>query len=156
MSSMYRMSIVGLAAALGAAAWAGPARAWMLSSTGPVVAIMGEELFLGEARGYLDGSGTMTIRSQRNPELTCRGEFTSSAELGGLGRLRCSNGATGTFRFKRLTLRKGYGVGSYAKRPMNFTYGLTAEESAPYLKLPPGKKLDLGGKTPALVAASAK
>jgi hypothetical protein len=153
---MNRMWIASMAAVLGAAGWAGAVDAWALSSTGPVIAIMGEELFLGEATGHLDGSGTMTIGSQRNPGLTCRGEFTSSAKLGGRGRLRCSNGATGTYRFKRLTLRKGYGAGSYARRPMNFTYGLTAEESAPYLKLPSGKKLDLRGKAPVLVAASPK
>ncbi len=140
-----------LGASLVAAAGALPVEAWVLSSTGPVIAIMGDELFLGEARGYLDGSGTMEIRPQRNSEPTCVGEFTSTAELGGSGQLRCSNGATGTFRFKRLTLRKGFGAGSYDRGPMNFTYGLTAGESEVYLTLPPGKKLELFGTTPTLV-----
>jgi len=139
-----------LAASL-VAAGALPVDAWVLSSTGPVIAIMGDELFLGEARGYLDGSGTMEIRSQRTPELSCDGEFTSTAELGGSGQLRCSDGATGTFRFKRLTLRKGFGAGSYDRGPMNFTYGLTAGESELYLTLPPGKKLELFGTIPTLV-----
>jgi hypothetical protein len=148
---MRRTSIMVLGASLVAAAGALPVEAWVLSSTGPVIAIMGDELFLGEARGYLDGSGTMEIRPQRNSEPTCVGEFTSTAELGGSGQLRCSNGATGTFRFKRLTLRKGFGAGSYDRGPMNFTYGLTAGESEVYLTLPPGKKLELFGKTPTLV-----
>ncbi len=153
---MRGTSIMVLAASLGAAAWATPAQAWLFSSTGPVIAVMGDELFLGEARGYLDGSGTMEIRSQRNPELTCEGDFISSAELGGSGRLRCSNGATGTFRFKRLTLRKGFGAGSYDRGPMNFTYGLTAGESELYLTLPPGKKLELFGTTPTLVDGASR
>jgi len=37
---------------------------------------------------------------------------------------------------------------------MSFTYGLTADESRPYLKLPPGKKLEHNGKTLALVDIS--
>lgn len=151
---MRKMSILGLAMFLGAAVWASPADAGLFSDTGPVIAIMGDELFLGEAEGHLSGSGTMEIRSRRNPDLTCLGEFTSSAELGGSGQLRCSNGATGTFRFKRLTLRKGFGVGSYDQGPMNFTYGLTAGESELYLTLPPGKKLELHGTTPQLVDAA--
>jgi hypothetical protein len=114
---------------------------------------MANELFLGEAEGHLSGAGTMIIQSQRHPELTCQGQFTSSAELGGSGQMRCSNGTTGTYRFKRLTLEKGYGDGSYGARPMSFTYGLTAGESASYLKLPPGKRLEHNGKTLALVDA---
>jgi hypothetical protein len=150
---MRKMSILGLAASVGAAVWASPADAGLFSDTGPVIAIMGDELFLGEAEGHLSGAGTMEIRSQRTPELSCVGEFTSSAELGGSGQLRCSDGATGTFRFKRLTLRKGFGAGSYDQGPMNFTYGLTTEESGLYLTLPPGKKLELHGRTPQLVEA---
>jgi hypothetical protein len=37
---------------------------------------------------------------------------------------------------------------------MSFTYGLTADESKPYLKLPPGKKLEHSGKTLELVEIS--
>ena len=126
----------------------------LFSKTGPVIAIMADELFLGEAVGHLGGAGTIAIHSQRNPGVTCLGEFTSSAELGGSGRMRCSNGATGTYRFTRLTLEQGHGQGRYNQRSMSFTYGLTADESKPYLKLPAGKQLDLRGKTLALVEAS--
>jgi hypothetical protein len=63
----------------------------------------------------------------------------------------CTNGTAGTYRFKRLSLVKGYGAGSYDQHPMSFTYGLTADESRPYLKLPAGKKLEHNGKTLALV-----
>jgi hypothetical protein len=146
-----RTLIAGLAACAGLA-WPGVAAAALFSRTGPVIAIMGNELFLGEAEGHLNGAGTMTIQLQRNPLVTCQGQFTSSAELGGSGQMRCSNDDTaGTYRFRRLTLEKGYGTGSYGKRSMSFTYGLTAEESAPYLKLPPGKKLAHDGKTLVLV-----
>jgi phospholipid transport system substrate-binding protein len=151
---MYKMLITGLAASIGVAGWPNLADAGLFSKTGPVIAIMADDLFLGEAEGHLSGAGTIAIHSQSNPGITCLGQFTSSAELGGLGQMQCSNGATGTYHFKRLTLQKGYGAGSYNQGSMSFTYGFTADESEPYLKLPPGKKLEHNGKTLALVDVS--
>jgi hypothetical protein len=66
--------------------------------------------------------------------------------------LRCSNGAAATFQFQRLSLRRGYGAGMSGSA-LSFTYGLTAEESAPYLKLPLGKAIRGDGKDLDLVAA---
>jgi len=126
----------------------------MLSATGAVIAIMAGNLFVGEAVGHLNGAGTLAIHSQKNPALTCRGEFTSSAELGGKGQLRCSDGTTSTFKFQRLTLRKGHGTGNFGRGSMSFSYGLTAEEARPYLKLPKGKKLKQDGTKLELVDAA--
>jgi len=151
---MCKMLVAFLAASLGLAEWANVAAADLLSKTGPVIAIVANELFLGEAEGHLNGAGTIAIHSQRNPDITCAGQFTSSAELGGAGQMRCNNGNTGAYHFKRLSLEKGYGVGTYGRRSMSFTYGLTFDESKPYLKLPPGKKLEHNGKTLALVDTS--
>ena len=151
---MYKMLITVLAAFLGLAEGANVVAAALFSKTGPVIAIMANDLFLGEAVGHLSGAGTIAIHSQRNPDITCAGQFTSSAEVGGSGQMRCSNGATGTYHFKRLSLEKGYGVGSYRGRSMSFTYGLTFEDSERYLKLPTGKKLEHNGQTLALVDIS--
>jgi hypothetical protein len=133
------------------AGWASTAGAGFFSSTGPVIAIFADELFLGEAEGHLDGSGTIRIQSSTKPGVTCRGEFTSSAKLGGAGSLRCSDSATATIKFKRLSIFRGYGTGSTSRGPMSFTYGLSAIESKPYLKLPAGKALRLDGKNLVLV-----
>ena len=54
----------------------------------------------------------------------------------------------------RLSLRRGYGAGTSGSA-LSFTYGLTAEESAPYLKLPAGKELKADGNHLTLVAAVA-
>ena len=135
---MPRMLIGCCAASLGLALWASPAAADLFSSTGPVIAMLAGELFTGEAEGHLDGSGTLAIRSQRDSDLSCRGEFTSSAALGGVGKLHCSDGASAIFKFQRLSLRSGYGTGDFARGPMSFTYGLTSDESRPYLQLPVG------------------
>jgi hypothetical protein len=148
---MRRMLVMGLAGFAGLAGWANLAGAGLFSSTGPVIAILAGELFLGEAEGNLDGSGTIKIQSRTKPDVTCLGQFTSSAKLGGVGTMRCSDGATATIQFQRLSVLRGYGTGSSSRGPMSFTYGLSANESELYLKLPPGKALRLDGKDLVLV-----
>jgi len=138
---MRKRLITVLAACIGLSGSVTPAFAGLFSSTGMVIAILAGELFLGEAEGHLSGAGTLAIHSQKDPGLTCLGQFTSSAELGGMGQLNCSDGTSATFHFERLTVFRGYGVGSTSRGSMSFAYGLTAEEAAPYLRLPKGKKL---------------
>jgi hypothetical protein len=148
---MRKMPSVVLAACLGLTSWVIPADAGLLSATGKVIAVLAGDLFVGEAVGHLSGAGTLAIHSQKDPALTCRGQFTSSAELGGLGQMQCSDGATATFSFKRLNIFRGYGVGSFSRGAMNFTYGLSAEEARPYLTLPEGRQLRQSGTELTLV-----
>jgi len=129
-----------------------PAAAGLFSSTGEVIAILAGELFTGTAEGHLSGAGTLAIHSQKNPGLTCSGQFTSSAEKGGAGKLRCTDGSTATFKFQRLTVYKGYGTGGFSRGPMSFTYGIPSEEAAPYLKVPSGKRLAYNGAKLELVS----
>jgi hypothetical protein len=147
---MRKLLIAGIAC-LALAGSATPAGAGLLSAKGKVIAIMGGDLFVGEAEGHLSGAGTLAIHSQKKPDLTCAGKFTSSAELGGTGELQCSDGATSTFKFKRVNVRQGYGGGSFSRGAMTFTYGLTPEEAAPHLKLPKEKKLKQSGTDLVLV-----
>ena len=142
---MRKRFVTVLAACIGVIGFATLADAGLLSATGEVIAIVADELFVGEAEGHLSGAGTLAIHSQKNPDLTCLGEFTSSALLGGSGKMHCSDGTTATFQFKRLSVLRGYGVGSFNRGSMSFAYGLTAEEAGPYLKLPHGKKLTHNG-----------
>lgn len=148
---MRRKLVTGFAVCASLVAWAGPTAAAFISSAGPVIAIIAGDLFLGEAEGNLDGSGTIRIRSHLRPGVTCNGQFTSSAEQGGAGNMRCSDGATARYRFQRLSIMRGHGTGSSSRGALSFTYGLSADESAPYLTLPPGKALKMGGKGLALV-----
>jgi hypothetical protein len=142
---MLQRSLTALAACIAIGSAATPAGAKLLSAKGQVFAIVAGELFLGEAEGHLDGSGTLAIHSQKVPALTCTGKFTSSAEAGGKGQMRCSNGISATFQFKRLTLRSGHGTGKLNRGTMNFTYGLSAEEALRYLKPPKGKQIKRNG-----------
>lgn len=121
------------------------------SATAMVIAILADELFVGEAEGHLDGAGTLAIHSQSTPGLTCHGQFTSSAELGGEGQLHCSDASSATFHFQRLGMRKGHGAGSFSRGAMSFSYGLAAQEAAAYLNLPKGKQLAYNAGELALV-----
>ena len=150
---MKRLLATGLAVSIGLAAWTGDADAQLLSSSGPVIAILDGELLVGEAIGHLGGWGTIALRSRAQAARTCVGEFSYSETLGDAGQLRCSDGASATFRFHRLSLRRGYGAGSSSGDALSFTYGLSAEDSAPYLTLPAGKELSGSGKDLELVAA---
>ncbi len=47
---------------------------------------------------------------------------------------------------------RGYGTGAAGRSALSFTYGLSAEESAPYLELPAGKELRREGNDLPLVA----
>ncbi|HET9405375.1 MAG TPA: hypothetical protein VFO57_12405 [Burkholderiales bacterium] len=142
---MRRIGIAVLAVCAGLAGPAAAAGMELLSATRMVIAILADDLFVGEAEGHLGGAGTVAIRSQQHPALTCLGQFTSSSVLGGSGEMRCSDGATATFDFKRLGVFRGHGFGSTSRGPMSFVYGLTAREAGPYLKLPGGKRLTHNG-----------
>jgi hypothetical protein len=149
---MRKMWIMVLGACIGLASSATVLGGGLLSATGPVIAIVGGDLFVGEAEGHLSGAGTLNIHSQKDPALTCLGQFTSTAELGGSGQMRCSDGSTATFHFQRLTMFCGHGVGNSGRGPISFAYGLTPEKARPYLKLPEGKKLTHNGTELELVA----
>lgn len=141
---------VALYIGIAVAGWNLVAHAGPLSSNGPVIAILGGELLVGEVTAHLAGWGTIALRSRSNPGLSCDGEFSATDA----GQLRCSDGASATFEFQRLSLRRGYGAGKSSRGAISFTYGLTAEESAPYLKLPPGKALSQDSSNLRLVAAA--
>jgi hypothetical protein len=149
---MKKLLATGVALSIGLAAWTGHAGAQLLSSTGPVIAIFDGELLVGEATGHLGGWGTIAVRSRANAGRTCVGEFSHGEAPGDSGQLRCSDGASATFRFARLSLKRGYG-GSVSGSGLSFTYGLSAEDSVAYLKLPAGKQLRGEGDSLELVAA---
>jgi hypothetical protein len=147
---MRRLLISFLAACGGLAGWPGPAGAELFSATRTVIAILADDLFTGEAEGHLDGSGTLVIRSQKNPALACFGQFTSSSKRGGSGQMHCNDGAHAKFQFQRHSIFRGYGTGNFSRGSMSFAYGFTAEEAGPYLMLPGGKKLEHNGTELAL------
>jgi hypothetical protein len=138
---MRKMIIVVLVALAGLAGSSTLAAADLFSATRAVIAIVGGDLFIGDAIGHLSGAGSLAIHSQKDPALTCSGEFTSSVEFGGAGQLQCSDGRVATFQFTRLTTFTGHGTGTFGRNLMTFVYGLGYVDAVPYLSLPQGKKL---------------
>jgi len=149
--SIRKILLAALVASVGLAGSARLAWAGLFSATGPVIAILADELYVGEAIGHLSGAGTLAIHSQKSPAVSCVGQFTSSALHGGVGKMSCTDGATATFKFKRLNIFRGHGDGNFSRGSMSFVYGLTHAQSEPYLKLPVGKKLAHNGTELTLV-----
>jgi hypothetical protein len=148
---MRKLLVMVVVAGIGLAGAPTLAGAELFSATRTVIAILADDLFVGEAEGHLNGAGTLAIHSQKNPALVCRGQFTSSsAEKSGSGQLHCSDGSIATFEFKRLSVFSGYGIGSFGRGVMSFAYGLSHLEVGPYLKLPAGKRLMQNGTELAL------
>ena len=91
---MRNITIATLAACSVLAGLAPLAGAQAFSATREVIVIAADDLYIGDdAEGHLSGAGTLSIHSQkRSGQLSCRGDFTSSAALGGAGQLHCSDG----------------------------------------------------------------
>jgi hypothetical protein len=119
------------------------------SATAPVIAILQDDLFLGTAVGYMDRTGTIDITSQVNPSLKCIGNFRYTGSKIGIGRMTCNDGNIADFQFNGLSTLSGYGFGRSNRGGVSFTFGLTPEEAAQYLKMPSNKKLEKNseGKT---------
>ena len=96
---MRKILLASFSVFAGFALWALPARALNSPATGPVIAIFADGLYIGELEGNPDGSGTIRIESRAKPDVICQGQFTSSAEHGDAGNMRCSDGNAATFSF---------------------------------------------------------
>ena len=153
MKTWLALGFRGMVAVTAIAGWTGAAAAGLFSSSGPVIAILGGELYVGEARASIDRTGTITIKSQVMPGLSCDGDFTFGAKLGNAGSMHCTDGSAATFQFERIGLTTGHGAGASGKRDLTFTYGLNVDESRAYLKLPPGKSLGLSGTDVVMIDA---
>jgi hypothetical protein len=117
------------------------ARMGLFSATAPVIAILADDLFLGEAVGYMDRTGTIQIKSSVNEDIRCIGEFRYTGAKTGIARVRCTDGAQASLDFTGLSALSGYGFGTSSRGPASFTFGLTPEQASQYLKLPKGKRL---------------
>lgn len=117
------------------------ARMGLFSATAPVIAILQDDLFTGEAVGYLDQTGTINVRSSVDPNVRCIGRFEYLGISSGAGTMQCNDGVTAKFSFNALSSLSGYGFGTSPRGPLSFTFGLTPEEAEQYLKLPQGKRL---------------
>ena len=82
----------------------------------------GQEMFLGQATGNMDGSGTIIINSESG--VSCSGKFQyDEPRVSGSGSFECQDGRTGTFRFTS-NGTSGMGFGKTNKgEPFKFSFG---------------------------------
>jgi hypothetical protein len=118
------------------------ARMGLFSATAPVIAILQDDLFVGEATGYLDRTGVINVQSSVNTSIKCIGEFRYTGSKSGVAHLRCNDGNEAQLTFNSLSSLSGYGYGKTTRGPGSFTFGLTPEQASKYLTLPAGKKLN--------------
>ena len=128
------------------------ARMGFFSVSLPVIAILHDDLFVGEAIGYLDRTGTIELRSVRDEKDKCTGRFHYIGLRIGIAEMRCDDGIEAKLAFNALGAFSGYGGGTTPKGPASFTFGLGPEEAAAHLTLPQGKKLVLSKEGLALVS----
>ena len=114
----------------------------------PVIAVLYDDLFLGELQGLGSGRGSVTVESKLHSSVRCIGVYQRETALAGGGDMRCNDGALFVFRYQALTATTGYGFGNSPRGPMTFTWGMTPEQSIPYLKLPAGRTIRSGPKGP--------
>lgn len=129
------------------------ARMGLTSATAPVLAILSDDLFTGEAVGYMDRTGTIAIQSVLDPNLKCVGSFRYTGSKVGVANVRCNDGAEADLSFNGLSMLSGYGYGRTSRGPASFTFGLTPEQAVQYLTLPKGKQLLRKQEGPRLVDA---
>lgn len=81
----------------------------LFSATAPVVAILGDGLYMGHAVGYLDRTGTIDMQSTSQEDVRCVGEFRYTGSKTGSGEVHCSDGKVAEFQFNALSMLSGYG-----------------------------------------------
>ena len=100
-----------------------------MTATAPVHEFLLDDLFYGEAVGYLNRTGVITINSVYNPDKKCVGKFIYTDFRSGEGSLTFNSGETVVTQFKALSSLGGYRYGKSDPGPVSFTYGLTAKDA---------------------------
>jgi hypothetical protein len=80
----------------------------------------GDEMFTGSATGYLDGGGTLEIKSTKGAD--CKGTFVYQSRREGRGTFTCTDGRSGPFEFVS-TGTRGTGTGRLGDRRFTFNFG---------------------------------
>lgn len=111
-----------------------------LGATGRL-AILQDDLFVGEAICYMDRTGAIDIKSAINDDLRCVGQFRYTGSKIGVASVQCNDGNVAELSFNALSMLSGFGYGKTTRGTASFTFSLTPDEASAYLKLPARKKL---------------
>ncbi len=133
--------VVAVSMALAGCANSSGARMGLFSATAPVIAVLHNDLFVGEVVGYMDRTGTIDMHSALDKSVRCVGSFRYTGAKTGIATVQCNDGSKADLSFNSLTALSGYGYGVSTRGPASFTYGLTPEEARERLTLPSGRRL---------------
>lgn len=148
-SSKCRRAWLAVAAlSLAACSTDGGGKMRLFSAEAPVVVLMVDDIFIGNAVGYMDRTGTIEMASTSRADVRCAGQFAYTGARIGRATLNCSDGMQASVTFNALSNLSGYGYGAAASGPVSFTYGLTSADAVQYLRFPPGLSADLSGPKP--------
>jgi hypothetical protein len=111
----------------------------LLSSIVPAYAVLNDITLNGTAELFADRSGTLSLESDQEPALKCRGRLQYTATRSGVIRLMCNDGNEALLNFTTLTETSGYGGGATSKGLARLAFGLDQTEALAYLKLPLSK-----------------
>ncbi len=137
---------IALAASIGGETNAEEVRMGLFTVTLPVIAIVDDRLYVGEAVAHIDRTGTIAVRAAVDPKDSCAGSFRFTSLKTGLADMRCDDGAEAQLSFTALGVFSGYGYGSTLRGQASFTFGLDPDEAAAHLMVPQGQKLVKGGE----------
>src|SRR6266550_784554 len=126
MLRIFVASIV-FAVSAGREANAEEVRMALFTVTLPVIAILNDNLFIGEAIAHIDRTGTIALRSVVDPKDRCVGSFRFTSLKAGLADMRCDDGVEAQLSFNALGVFSGYGYGRTLRGPASFTFGLNPE-----------------------------
>jgi hypothetical protein len=142
------VAVIVFAVSIGREANADEVHMGLFTVTLPVIAILNDKLYVGEAVAHIDRTGIIALGAVVDPKDRCAGSFRFTSLKTGVADMRCDDGVEAQLSFNALRVFSGYGYGSTPRGPASFTFGLSPEEAAAHLTVPQGKKLVQGTEGP--------
>ena len=108
----------------------------LFSSNTPAIAVVDGRVLWGVANFTSAREATVQLQNAEIPRLACSGTLRYTATSSGSVSISCTNGHSLTSTFQALSALSGAGSNLVASPGFAFTYGLTADKAAGYLRLP--------------------
>ena len=116
----------------------------LFSSNTPAIAVVDGRVLWGVANFTSAREATVQLQNAETPSLACSGALRFTATSSGSVSLACTDGRAVTSTFHALTALSGTGSNLAASPGFAFTYGLTPDKAAGYLRLPTERLLRPG------------
>lgn len=138
-------SALFIGAAISGCTTAGGTHVGLLSGTGPVVALIGNDFFVGQR-----SNTRIQLASTSRAGVSCVGENLVTGSITGHADIRCTDGTVASIPFTHTAVGslEGYGRAETPTGPVSYTYGMRLSDAVKHLDFAPGTVPDLTGPTP--------